>query len=300
MIIDLPSSDDFQSEGIEYAMMAYSNVFDLFRILEEFPPDEEGGTEEEYWHGARLKLRNSASLLHQGIDFLLKEKICKVSPFLLIDTSPERFPKPNGADNIAFSDLFTHDSSKLPKIYKTACSPPLNDEFLTLYERSRTRRNKIMHTIDKTLVVEAKIVIKESIELIQHLVKGKWVDLRRNFLEESPENKLHDSYESIDAELVTEVRVLRKILTNSEFIKTYGVSKKGRFYICPNCYDPDFIQDLIGTCVLKPNTSHSTNAFCVLCDENFEVSREPCPDSQCKSNVIMLSNGRCGVCGNVM
>lgn len=296
MIIDLPSYDDFQSEGIGYAMMAYSNVFNLIRVLEEFPPTDEGGTEEEFWNGARGRLRNSANLLHQGIDFLLKANICKVSPFLLIDTSPDKIPKPNKSGNIAFSDIYTHDSSKLPKIYNTVCSTPLIDDFMNLYERSRTRRNKIMHTVDKTLVVEAKTVIKESIELIKYLVNDKWVDLRREFLEESPESRLHYSSEVINAELVSEAGVLREILTDAEFIKTYGVTKKRRFYLCPDCYDPDFIQDQIGTCVLEPNTPQSTNAYCVICSKNFAISRERCSSAECKSNVIMLDNGRCGVC----
>lgn len=298
MITDIPTKEDFYSSGMDYAMMAYTNILDMVLLLEEFSYDSDDAEAKEYWESGRGKLKSSASLLHQGIDFLLKSKVAEISPLLLIENNPDRFPKLDRNGKVAYSEFYTQDSAKLPKIYNTFCSPPLSDRFLELYNRSRTRRNKIMHTIDNRLSIQFKEIVRESIELILNFSQDSWVDLRQEFLDESPEYKLMYEDRVIKERLQSEFGVLKGFLNNEDFKKVYGIEKRRRFYLCPDCCHPDYVASPIPTAYLEPNSPRSTNIFCVICKNSFDVRRDRCTEIGCPSNVILIDTDGCGVCGH--
>lgn len=297
MIKNIPSAQDFHDAGVEFSMMAYSTILDLLVVFEEYSHLDDEEMLEDYWDSSKGKLKNAATLLHQGIDFLLKSKICEVSPFLLIDNSPEKIPKKNSNNEIEYSDFFTHDASKLPKIYDAYCSPKLSDRFRQMYEDSRQRRNKIIHTIDGNLGLEVKKIILEAVELIQYFLSKDWVGFRREFLESSPEYHLHYENDSITQNLIWEFSVLKKLLPNSLFKNIYGHPKSTRFYRCEHCCHSDYIIEPPPTAYLNPNTPESTQLTCLACDDSFEVVRERCSAGSCRSNVISENTRECLVCG---
>ena len=296
MITDILTKEDFYSSGIDYAMMAYTNVLDMVLLLEELNFDENDEEVKEYWESARGKLKSSASLLHQGIDFLLKSRIAEVSPFLLIENNPEKFPKLNSGGKVAYSEFHTQDSSKLPKIHNTFCSTPLTARFTELYESSRTRRNKIMHTIDNRLSIAAKDILRESIELILNFTNENWVELRHEFLTHSPEYQLLQEDKVVKARLQSEFGALKIALTNEEFKKIYAIDKRRRFYLCPECSDEDYVYSPQPTAFLDPNSPISETMYCVICKTTLQIRRDSCVENNCPSNVI-TDWDTCGVCG---
>jgi hypothetical protein len=73
--------------------------------------------------------------------------------------------------------------------------------------------------------------------------------------------------------------------------------------MCHACCDDAYIEDNglspkdIGTATL---TVKGDAVFCHVCQGEFEVTRAPCPQPDCRSNVISKDadyEGRCHVCG---
>lgn len=307
MVEDIPTSKDYFNIGFEYSMIAYANILGMIHLLEDYhyitdeEPDEFeefiDETIKEYWENSKTQLMNAASLLHQGIDFLIKSKICEISPFLLLKNDPDKYPKIKSKKKVYFSDFYTQEAVKLIKIYNTFSDTKFSDDFTELYEKSRTRRNKIMHTVDTKLNLESENLLKEAIELIRYFMKSDWVEFRREYIENTPEHKLGSDSDIIDDIISQEFNTHERILNNTDFTKVYNVSKKRRFYLCPSCTHRSYIPNgPYFTAVLKPNNSSSTNLSCATCLQNFEVNREQCLDPECKSNVISIDYGTCSIC----
>lgn len=185
-IQDLPSSTDFYYMGIEHIMLGYDGIMDLYYPLIEFMEHGEPDDEVEFWENARLKLLVLTGLIHEGFDFLLKAKICDVNPLLLIKNEPGELKKKK-----SFSDCLTHNSSDLPNLVNAFCLEPLDPKFLELFESGRKRRNKIRHTYDMNLMVQAKDIVKETLEMFQLISHKKWVDVR---LEDAEEDEILNLY----------------------------------------------------------------------------------------------------------
>jgi len=132
-------------------------------------------------------LNNAVSLLQQSIELFLKARIAKVSPFLLIVSDPQSWPKANGSGNIDFSDFRTIDAVHLMKA-ATAVSPVrLPSDFPAFFERVRKARNKIVHLHAGQWRVEVKAVLIDMLagyEML-HPVLG-WVDFRNSILQAAP------------------------------------------------------------------------------------------------------------------
>ena len=123
------------------------------------------------------------------------------------------------------------------------------------------------------------------------------MDLRRDFLENSSEFQLHFESEIINQTLLWEFSALHTILPDQRFKQIYGVSKKTRFFRCPNCTRSDYVYDPPNTALLTPNTAQSDEVTCLICDEQFDVIRVSCAGAQCKSNVILADSDECLICG---
>jgi len=79
MITNIPKPSQYKTSGVECLIQAYDNVF---KIDNELTPDT---PRDRIWEYNQIVLRTSLVLIHQGVEGLMKAKICEVSPLLLLD-----------------------------------------------------------------------------------------------------------------------------------------------------------------------------------------------------------------------
>lgn len=135
MIIEIPTSDEFQRAGLGFLNLAVDQVIELYDQLEQSGVEED--VREEYWESAQQPLATALTLVQQGAEFLLKAKIADVSPFLLIDGSPSSWPRGSDQQDTPFSDFRTIDAHDLPKAHDSVASVRLSEEFKTQFEQLR-------------------------------------------------------------------------------------------------------------------------------------------------------------------
>lgn len=299
MIIDIPTSDDFQHAGIEFINLAIDQVFSLYDDIENSELEDWGDCDDiaSFWNSAQRTLSNALTLVQQGIEFLLKGRIVNVSPYLLISGEPREWPR--GCDNrdVPYSEFRSIDAQDLIRVHDSVCQIRLSQSFKNYYEELRRRRNTIMHTIDQSLEIDTKAIIFYSLEAIHELIGPlQWISLRRKYLEESPASKAF-STDYADYKIIVESLKMIKLLTTSDLIKYLGFNKKQRRYICPTCNSVDLVGDLeINTGLLNPNTPISTSVYCFICGQTHEVIREKCSEQDCQGNVLLVEKRKCLTC----
>jgi len=86
MIINVPTQDDFASQGITFLNLGWDAIFSL--LLDYANAENWGAIVDDehpmtYWKAAQKPLATAAALAQQGSEFLLRARIAAVSPFLL-------------------------------------------------------------------------------------------------------------------------------------------------------------------------------------------------------------------------
>jgi hypothetical protein len=317
MIIDVPTKDDFKSAGIDYLNLAWSTLVGLLTQLKETQDFYDEYYEEEseeiitsssiddYWKKAQRPLSTALSLIQQGTEFLLKGHIASVSPYLLISGDLNNHSNKLDNGNIRFSDFKTIDAHDLIKIYNITSTESLPDTFKQKFEKLRSKRNKIMHSIDSDLNIEIKELFVEILNVCDYLVSaGSWIEERKNFIKNEPQSMLlelhkYNEYNHIIYKLACEIDLLVNLLEPAEVCKYFNFNKKSRSYICPACYSSSFREtgDVPPRLAqLKPNQPTSTSVYCIVCNESSTVVREDCSHEDCQGNVIE-EEGICLTCG---
>ena len=292
MIKNIPRAQDFREVGFQLLHNATDTILDLqlewYRHLEEGLADDE--IEADYWQAASRRISTALTVVQQATDFLMKGRIAAVSPFLLIAGDPQNWPCGSKAKNfeVDFAAFRTIDSRDLTRVHDTCVPQRLSDEFRTIHESMRKRRNSLMHTVDPGIRVEAKEVLLGILEVFKEFEgAASWLSSRRSYLPGRPEMVPYGGDLTL-SELVIEFEILVSLLSPSEAIRLLGFPKRRRRYICPTCrasmsdYDPDFVPQ---TALLDPNTPSSTHVYCVVCDCKELVERKSCPEPQCKEIV---------------
>lgn len=297
MLTGIPTSTDFEESGIAYLNLGWDQVIDLLIQLEEAGIaywDDDGAVQQEYWHSAQRKLSTSLTLTQQGVEFLLKGRIASLSPFLLIAGEPSAWPRGCDKQDIAFSEFRTIDAQDLIRVHDTFAQARLSLQFKEQFERLRKLRNGIIHTINKEfLATPSQIIIDTLIVSKELLPHKKWVDLRKQYLEQSPSSV---AFAGIDADYILprEMLAIIEILPHKELLEFFGFNKRQRKYICPRCTyeDGEFYPKLAQ---LSPNTPTSETLYCFTCNTKFSVFRNNCK-SDCKGNVILARDRTCLTC----
>jgi hypothetical protein len=325
MIIDVPTKDDFKSAGIDYLNLAWSTLVGLLTQLKETQDfyDEyyEEESEEiitsssidEYWQKAQRPLSTALSLIQQGTEFLLKGHIASVSPYLLISGDLNNHSNKSNNGNIRFSDFKTIDAHDLIKVYDITSTECLPDAFKQKFEKLRSKRNRIMHSIDFDSNIEIKELFVEILDVCDYLVSaGSWIEERKKFIQNEPKSMLlelheYSEYNHIIYKLACEIDIVVDLLKPAEVLKYFNLGKNTpRRYICPVCYLEAFREtfsqaglnyDIPRLAQLKPNDSTSTSVYCIVCNESSTVVREKCSDEDCQGNVIE-EEGICLTCGS--
>lgn len=325
MITDVPNGDDFKSSGIDYLNLAWSTLIRLLRQLKEAQDFYEEYYEEEseevkdplvldkYWKKSQRPLSTALSLIQQGTEFLLKGHIATVSPYLLISGDPSGYPSKSHERDVRFSEFKTIDAQDLIRAYNTVSANRLPDSFQQQFEKLRSKRNTIMHTVDPDLYINEKDLFIEILEICHHLLAPEsWIEMRRKFIQDEAQSVLlepeeYRQYDYDTYQMNFEIDLVIDLLQPSEARKYFKFEKKQRRYICPVCYSRAFREtyaqagledDIPRLAQLVPNDPTSNSLYCIVCNESSSVVREDCSVEDCPGNVIDYElYGICLTCG---
>jgi len=302
MIIDLPDSTDFENAGLSLLNTSLDIVFNLLRDLDEaeylgIDVEEE---KDEYWRRSMPLLFNSFSVAQQAFEFILKSKICEISPYLLISGGPKEWPRQSSQTDKKFSEFKTIDAHDLIQTINTFSIPnkKISSTFEEKFNKFRNKRNIIQHSIDNNLNIEIKEILLYILELYTELFPSETIlKFRRKFIDLLPLHYLH----STDTKpfIIWEFSILCKFLTPSETKKYLNFQKNQRHYYCETCLNnmPD-ADNPIQLSYLKPKSHVSTNLYCFICDMNYPVLRQDCVSEECLGNVIYIDSKLCATCMN--
>jgi hypothetical protein len=284
MVINKPTSNDFERQSIQYLNQALDVLF-RYSDTEDLE-DETGVTEEAYWKYHQGELANSVALLFLSIENQLKARICSISPYLLVAGEPRKWGV-LGTDK-EFSDLFIHSFDDLMVLYAELGLGVIAPEARISLEELRAVRNRITHG-----VMREQLTPEAVINLIQqgiHAVWGPrvWWDQLRKHAKASPVFGLIDPDADIGWNTVT-IDHFVKLIGPKKTGDLLGVNLKSRLYFCPTCTPSLQSQghdEGSKYCTLIPNTPESTTLYCIVCDSTHNVVRQNCTEKGCPGNVI--------------
>jgi hypothetical protein len=291
MITNIPTQTDYQNTALGLLNLAWENTLDLAVSLEDAKDNSDHSiSEKDYWDAGQSQLTTAASLVQQALEFLLKARIISISPYLLINGTPRDWPKDSNSKDTPFAQFYSIDAQDLIRTHDTVANTRLPENIKSLFEKMRTLRNTIMHTVDNSLKVEAKQVVCSILEILEWSAGScKWIETRREYIGKSPKAFAYDptwAYEEI--QLAREILKAVDILQPSEVSRFFGFDKKQRRYICPSCsLDCGNYGFLPNLAFLIPNTPESINLHCYLCEKDFALIRKDCVKEGCKGNVIL-------------
>ncbi|MGV3754272.1 MAG: hypothetical protein ACO1QS_02675 [Verrucomicrobiota bacterium] len=300
MITDIPRPKDFENTGISLLSIAWENAVQLSLSLQDAKTyGVKKSREKRYWQSAQTELATSIALVQQAVEFLLKARIVSVSPYLLISGTPREWPKGCNLKDTVFADFYSIDAQDIVRTHDAVAHARLPVEMVVLFEKMRKLRNRIVHTIDKTLTVDVKEVIVAVLQISDWFFGPKqWLIVRRNKIENSPDATIYGGADNVALySLAREVLNVVGVLGEADVQRFFGFSKKARRYICPNCAllcaDFDLLPNLA---FLVPNTPTSNRVFCSICFQEASVLRENCGEDDCKGNVLSAEDKCCLTC----
>jgi len=186
MISNMPTADDFANHGLTFLQFAWDAVFGLlldYSGLKEWGYDVDAKEAEGYWQAAKKALSISYALAQQGAELILKANIAKKSPYLLISGPPKDWPKPREKESVAFADFRTIDAQDLIRVCNTVCDNPLPEQFVTSYNKFRSQRNALFHTVDSRLNFSEKEIVLYVLTTAHIIAPKKWPFLRKRYLD---------------------------------------------------------------------------------------------------------------------
>jgi hypothetical protein len=297
MITNIPEAADFKITAVALLNLAWAGVIQHLIHLQATGEDDPDLLE-DYWSSAQLSINSSLSLAQQGIEFLLKSKICEASPFLLFAGPPRDWPKECDKKDTPFSEFRTIDAKDLIRCHDSVATNRLSQGFKDRFNDLRKVRNTIMHSVSKELRVRAADVVLAVLESCDSLIKSlAWPSLRRDYLERSPGGSMGEDCD-IRIRLMEEYEAVIDLLNAKDGSRFLDFNKKQRRYLCPSCtlecasnYDT-----IVNLAQLRPNTPGATTVRCVICEQTFAVKREPCGKKGCKSDVLTGDDKLCLIC----
>lgn len=306
MIKDIPVDSDFHRSAARFLESGWTEALEKIRyareIKEWFEEAEEASGEADEAEEAKESLAVAHIAVYTGIEHLLRARIAAVSPFLLFAGPPGNWPKDCAKKDTPFADFKTVDAQDLVRIHDTVCQPKLSQQFQSLYEDLRRKRNSLIHTHTSQVSVVAKDMLVAILFATSLLVGPEaWLSWRRRTL---VARDVHVEFLSWNFHLTWECDTAVSVLGAKETKEYLGIDKKRRRYYCPKCFANRSRQerkggppDFMGVAQLDPKDR--TILRCAVCSETSMVERQRCPHD-CKGDVIggSESNDRhCLTCG---
>lgn len=240
MIIDIPTENEFVEAGLDYLNFAWDSSIQLLVDIEEGLIDK---NPQEYLDSSQRKLQSAIALIHQGIELILKGKIVHVSPFLLISSKPDNWPKSCAQQNISFSEFRTIDAQDLVKVVNTVHSHRLPDKFVTLFNQLRGERNKVIHSVGPNSILTPIAVIELILDVFGLLLPSlEWLHIRACYTSEQSSSYFGELAHENDVSLAYSLGILQrefshviKSLSPSKVKNHFNFDKKKKSFICSNC-----------------------------------------------------------------
>jgi hypothetical protein len=313
VILDFPTKHDFFNAANDYLNSSWESVIELLTEFEElrgvFEDSEHENESKRYWSSAKQTLISATALVQQAAEFYIKGRISDISPYLLISGSPQSWPKGCSKKDIEFSSFRTLDAQDLLKVHDTVCDERFTDKFIQWFDDLRVIRNKIMHTVDKSLNVAPEEVI-DLILFAHHYFSGSkyWFESRREYLEKTPVNSMKSIQEDDNCEcyilqsLLIDFRIATEVLKPAQIKLYLNFDKKLKSIHCPNCshsisrmdfWDHEFIHDC-GKTYQKSNGSDIYT--CKICNHEGSILNKQCSEYNCEGDMLDSKLGICFSC----
>jgi len=307
MIKNIIQGFDFEKAGIECICQSINILFQVYKDSNEFLKDEIISSEvtmDEVWEHHYVSINTSFILLHQGLEAILKWKVCEESPLLLLDQIKSDWPTLPSSKEIEFNEMHQIGGINLINTFFAVNKNPLlnTNEFYKLIEDIRKIRNEIVHVKPKDNILASESIVFALKILTAFYEKDKWIE----FLRDRYINNPLLGYSDPGAESAMFFERLIFIISTigkgnlNEFVT---VNLKARAYCCPKCsYDLSAYTEDIKTSklsFLKPNTPESDNIYCLICGQEYRIKRIKCELDGCKGNVFNadeLYNDCCLTC----
>lgn len=264
MIVGVPEHTQLVDTAVGWLNLAWATAINELIQFQEFQYqfediEKEHGKEiaqkeiERYWTSVNFTLNNSVSLFQQSIELFLKARIAEVSPFLLITSDPQSWPKPNSDGDIDFSDFRTIDAVNLIRTV-TAVSPHrLPPNFPSFFDRVRRTRNKIAHLHAGQWRVEVKAVLLDILAGYHMLHPDvRWLEFRKQyFVSESLPIDLYKVDDFSHTQVMRELRACIAEFEPRHLTQYFSYNSRKRTVTCPHCMElrsewddetPEFVQ----------------------------------------------------------
>jgi hypothetical protein len=292
MLTNIPDADDFKTSAENLLNSAWNS---LIKLLENHKTFEQIESEKDaiatYWLYAKPELTAAAAMVQHAVEFYLKSKIISISPYLLISIDARSLPKNSETQNLNYSEFRTLDAQDLLKIHNSFSPERLPIEFKSWFGEMRSMRNKIMHTVDKTISVEPTELAILILKCHEALVGANfWIASRTSYLDRSPEYgvRIGDENENHPYILLAIHRELSLVINElkpSDSKKYFKYNKKLQSERCPRCYniftqceffDCKWTDDFVFT--LQPKSDASMEMHCIVCDYTTLISESKCEE----------------------
>ena len=295
MLKNVPDYEGLNNAALSQYFFAWERTLSIESVFQEAHFDEETYEEEriKYVEQSQRDLRVYYTIIQQSNELALKARLCRVSPYLLLIGSENRFSF--NTEDIEFSDLRTLNAVDLIGAVNSLTEQTLSSEFQTLYNALRVRRNAMLHLDASLEVLDPDDVLHTLIKIYLELwPERNWLADRVLFGSHSSDAYFDDGENfTILGSVIREWSTIYHILTKGEFKNLFGISKSQRRYICFQCLqeaktdwdDWDFSEVKFAYLI------NEDNLHCLICDSNFQVTRKPCAvDHDCEGDVISHAN----------
>ncbi|WP_063646490.1 hypothetical protein [Aliivibrio fischeri] len=310
MILEFPTKDDFYNAANGFLHSSWGSVTEYLHEFEALYGVIDGSDHEDeserYWASAKQTLVSATALVQHAVEFYIKGRIADVSPYLLISGNPQSWPKGCNKTNIEFSAFRTLDAQDLIKVHDTVHPERFSDQFIQWNDDLRTIRNKVMHTVDKSLTVTPEEVLNFILFTYSYFNGSEcWFKSRRKYLENTPVNsiksiKAEDNYEAfIVQSLLVDYQLMLDVLPPSACKKYLGYDKKARSHHCPCCSHTvsrmDFWEhEFIDNCAKTYQKQAASDLYlCKLCGYQGKVLERSCQEYGCEG---VLQDSERGIC----
>ncbi|MBR9896192.1 MAG: hypothetical protein GYB16_07390 [Gammaproteobacteria bacterium] len=263
----------------------------------------------KYWQAATQTLNGALALIQQAVEFYLKGRIVKVSPFLLITGNPQAWPKRCAKENLSFSDFRSIDAQDLIKVHNTVCSDRLTEQTEIWFSELRKARNKVMHSVGESSYISPI----EAIEFILYAhyefsQEKDWLEARRRFIWKSPVFRTDIIKEDEDTEpelqesLLVDFAFITNVLKPAQLKNYFGIIRGRNRTFCPSCVTLVAKRDFWDTSFLEfygktyQQIESSSLYKCCLCNYTGKIVDQKCSEWGCDGAMIDSGRGICLTC----
>ncbi|WP_376958029.1 hypothetical protein ABNQ39_13330 [Azospirillum sp. A26] len=285
MINNIPVAAELEETSLRLYFTAWSSLFEIITEKSwEYLDADDHDAIEDYIRLAQPDLQMVYSLIQQSQELGLKAKLCSVSPFLLLLGQDVRSWAKSNAD---FSSFRTIDASDLMRVADAIFPGVFSENFKQQYENVRGNRNKIQHLgaykdkIDPMVLVD--ILANQYAECYPN---RKWLPDRLSHQSRTRWSSFYDRRWNERSTVMTELPKVFEALTNHQYKKLFGFSKKTRRYACISCISDAGEMSERGDIHTATLVEGVNKVYCHLCESEYEVRRMQCKNPECKSDVI--------------